>query len=129
MYAFNLRPVIKSWYKGKVFTAEWKDYKRCVYSITNCVVEEGFYYPSLGRYKHNIYLDVKVSEYYMCMRNNKWTKMGKPSSATIRSTNESIRLMIWSSRSRELMLFGIDNSDYKIKIRNIKWDVKYKVGE
>lgn len=30
---------------------------------------------------------------------------------------------------KELGLFGIDNGDYKIKIRNIKWDIKYNVGD
>ena len=93
-YAFSLRPVIKSWYKGKVYTSDYKDYKRCVYSVSNCVVEHGLYVPNLRKYKHKIFLDITISEYYMFMRSGKWCKMTKPTSASIRRANETIRVMI-----------------------------------
>lgn len=128
LYAFNVRPIIKTWYKGKVFTAESNEHKRFVYCITNCVVEQGYYYPKLDMYKHNIYLDVIVSEYYMYKRNNKWAKMTKPSSASIRLANDYIRSMILRDKKLEMNIFGLDYTKYIIKVRNIKWDIKYDLG-
>ena len=89
---------------------------------------EGMYYPKLRKYIHTIYLDVTVREYYM-FRSNKWMKMSKPSSATIRNTNNYIRSMAIHDKKLEFNLFGLDSKEYTLRVRNIKWDIKYKLGE
>ncbi len=130
-YAFKVRPIIKSWYKGKWFTVDYQyaENRRCTYCITNCVLEQGMYYPQLRKYIHKIYLDVTVREYYMRNHMGRWMKMSKPSSATIRDVNNYIRSMVIYDKKLEFNLFGLDSKDYKLKVRNIKWDIKYNLGE
>jgi hypothetical protein len=90
---------------------------------------EGMYYPKLRKYKHTIYLDVRVREYYIRNSFGKWMKMSKPSSATIRNHNDYIRSMVIHDKKLELHLFGIESTDFKLKVRNIKWDINYNLGE
>lgn len=122
-YAFKVSRIIKGWYNGKVFSSEYSHRGdiRCEYSILNCVVVQGLYCP-------NIYIDVKVSKYYIKSSNNNWIKMLKPVSRMIRDINNNIRWIIVRDKKMEFNIFGIDDTDYKIKVRNIKWDISYGLG-
>jgi hypothetical protein len=74
-------------------------------------------------------IDIVVSGYYVKTINGSWKQTTKPVSSMLRVCNDYIRTMVLDDKLDEFGLFGITLREYQIKIRHIKWDVKYNVGD